>query len=223
MAGQKTRSGESGGGLPRLPPGRHGLSREFVVENQKQRIAAGVIAVVAGEGYAATTVSKIVAAAGLSRRTFYNYHSDKEEAFLGAYAEVTDFLLAAMAEAGGSAKGGWAAGVGAQLEALLGCFAANPDLVRFCLVAPPAAGGRVAAAYRSFLERLLEALLGERPGRARKPPPATGYTLIGGLAALIVTASESGGPKALTALLPEATELVLTPYLGREAAVRAAV
>lgn len=222
MAG-KTRSGESGGGLPRLPPGRHGLSREFVVENQRQRIAAGVIRVVATEGYGGTTVSKIVAAAGLSRRTFYNYHQDKEEAFLGAYAEVTGFLIAAAAEAGEATPGGWAARVRAELETLLASFAANPDLVRFCLIAPPAAGGDMAAAHRAFLERLLGTLMEGRPASARTPPPAAAYALVGGLAALIVGAVEGGGPASPAELLPEATELVLTPYLGREAAVKAAV
>ena len=38
------------GGLGRLPPGRHGLSREFVTENQRNRLTAGMIAAVAEHG-----------------------------------------------------------------------------------------------------------------------------------------------------------------------------
>jgi hypothetical protein len=67
---------EQRAGLPRLPPGRHGLPREFVVENQRQRIAAGMIEVVVERGYLATTVTQVVAAAGVSRRTFYNYYAE---------------------------------------------------------------------------------------------------------------------------------------------------
>jgi AcrR family transcriptional regulator len=207
-------------GLPRLPPGRHGLSREFVVQNQRDRIAAGMIEVVVARGYAAATVTQVVAAAGVSRRTFYNYYSDKDQVFHDVYRQVTDFLCEAMADAGEAEKGGWAVRVRAKLAALLGCFVANPDLARFCLVAPPAAGGDVAAAYRHFLERLLALLREGRPKRTRQPPPASEYGLVGGMVALIVAALEANGAEGLAGLLPEVTELVLTPYMGREEAAR---
>jgi AcrR family transcriptional regulator len=209
-------------GLPRLPPGRHGLAREFVVKNQRDRIAAGMIQVVVERGYGAATVSQVVTAAGLSRRTFYNYYGDKEEAFFDVYRQVTDFLCEATAAAGEGAKGGWAARVRAELTALLECFSANPSLVRFCLVAPPAAGGAVAAAYRDFLERLLAILREGRPKRARQPTPAAEYGLVGGLAALVVEAVEKDGAEGLERLLPEVLELVLAPYLGRAEAAKAA-
>jgi AcrR family transcriptional regulator len=212
--------GDGGAGLPRLPPGRHGLPREFVVENQRRRIAAGMIAVVVEKGYTAASVTQVVVAAGVSRRTFYNYYSDKAEAFFDVFGQVTDFLCEAMVEAG-EAERGWAAGVRAELDALFDCFATNTDLARFCLLAPPAAGGEVAAAYRAFLEHLLEILTDGRPKSARRPSPAAAYGVVGGLAALIVGALEDGGAEAVGALGPEATQLVLTPYLGREAAARA--
>jgi AcrR family transcriptional regulator len=219
VAGRK-KEAERQKGLPRLPPGRHGLSREFVLENQRGRIAAGMIEVVVARGYVATTVSQVVAAAGLGRRTFYNLYSDKAEAFFDVYGQVTDFLAAAMIEAGAAEKGGWAATVRAELAALLDCLATNPDLVRFTLEAPQAAGGEVAAAYRSFLERLLLVIGEGRPKRAKRPPPAAEYGAIGGLTGLVVAAADAG-PEAIMGLLPEVTELVLTPYLGREAAAAA--
>jgi AcrR family transcriptional regulator len=207
-------------GLPRLPPGRHGLPRELVAENQRQRIAAGMIAVVVERGYLATTVTQVVAAAGVSRRTFYNYYSDKQEAFFDVYHQVSDFLLEAMTKAEPGARGGWPAKVRARLAALLDGFAANPDLARFSLGAPPAAGGEVAATYRELLVRLVEVLGEGRPKRTRAVGPAAEYGLAGGLAALILgTIAEDGG-KGLPALLPEITELALTPYLGREEAAR---
>jgi AcrR family transcriptional regulator len=213
--------GEKETGLPRLPPGRHGLPREFVVKNQRDRISSGMIRVVVDRGFQDASVTQIVTAAGVSRRTFYNYYSDKTEAFFEVYAEVTDFLCTAMREAGEGQRG-WPARVRAEIDTLLGALAANPDLVRFCLVAPPAAGGEVAAAYREFLQRLLAVLVEGRPARARKPAPAAEYGLVGGLAGLLVAVAERGGAKALSTLGPDAVELVLTPYLGRQAAARAA-
>jgi AcrR family transcriptional regulator len=220
VSGSRSRADE-GEGLPRLPPGRHGLSREFVVKNQRDRITAGMIQVVVERGYQAATVSQIVVAAGISRRTFYNYYPDKKTAFFDVYGQVTDFLCEAMAETGEGGRG-WPGRVRAGLEGLLETYAANPDLVRFTLLAPPAAGGEVAAAYREFLGRLLEVIAEGRPKRTRKPGPAAEYGIVGGLAGLLGAAVEEGGSEALIALLPEAVELVLTPYLGREAAAQAA-
>jgi AcrR family transcriptional regulator len=180
-----------------------------------------MIRVVVERGYHDASVTQVVAAAGVSRRTFYNHYSDKAEAFFEVYREVSDFLCAAMREAGEGERG-WAAGVVARIDILLETLAANPDLVRFCFAAPPVAGGEAAAAYREFLVGLLAVLVEGRPQRTRKPAPAAEYGLIGGLAGLLVDAAEEGGSEALAALRAELIELVLTPYLGREAAARAA-
>jgi AcrR family transcriptional regulator len=180
-----------------------------------------MIEVVVARGYVATTVSQVVSAAGLSRRTFYNYYPDKAAAFFDVYGQVADFLIETTAEAGRSTRGGWAGAVAAKISALLESLAANPDLVRFTLVAPQAAGGDVAVAYRSFLKRLLEVIAEGRPKRAKHPPPAAEYGLVGGLAALVAQSHEEGGAEAILALAPEVIELVLTPYLGRDAAARA--
>jgi len=208
--------------MPRLPPGRHGLPPEFVVDNQRGRIAAGVIAVVVEGGYAQATVTQFIGAAGVSRPTFYKYYPNKAEAFFDVYRQVTDFVCQTMAETGGEGRSGWAARVRERLAALLGIYQANHDLVRFTLIAPQAAGGDAAAAYREFLERLLELIREGVPKSAKRPVPAAEYGLIGGLAGLLVSAVESRRAQDLEALLPEITEVVLTPYLGREAAVKAA-
>jgi AcrR family transcriptional regulator len=212
---------EGSRGLPRLPPGRHGLSREFVVENQRQRLAAGMIQAVAKRGYNSATVSDIAAASGVSRRSFYGYFDSKEECFSDTYAMVADFLFGVMAEAGESERG-WPARVRAELTAMLEVFAANPDLASFSLIAPSAAGGTVAERYRDFLGRLV-AVLGEgRPQNARRPSEAAEHGLVGGLAGLVVEQVKAGQGKNLSALLPDLLELVLTPYLGRAKAVKEA-
>jgi AcrR family transcriptional regulator len=210
-----------GGGLPRLPPGRHGLPREFVVENQRQRIAAGMIQVVAERGYHETSVSQIAAASGVSRRTFYGYFKSKEDCFFDTYEMVADFLLSRMEEAA-VAERGWPAAVRAKLRAMLEVYSANPDLVRFSLIAPNAAGPPLADRYRDFLERLLSDLGKRRPRNSRRPGDAAEHGLVGGLAALIVDKVEAGEGERLPDLLPDLTELALTPYLGRDKAVAAA-
>jgi AcrR family transcriptional regulator len=218
---ERTSAGEAGG-LPRLPPGRHGLPPEFVAENQRGRISAGMIAATVECGYHDASVARVVAAGGLSRATFYRFYTDKHDAFAAVYAEVTGVLLGAMADARDAERGGWAAKVRAQLGALLACFEANPDLARFCLLVPPRAGGEIAAGFRDFLPMLVGQLIEGRPKRTRRPPPVTVYFLGGGLAALICGAVDEGGAEALPPLLPDLVGWVLAPYLGREAAAAAA-
>ncbi|MBS1885798.1 MAG: TetR/AcrR family transcriptional regulator [Actinobacteria bacterium] len=203
--------------LPRLPPGRHGLPREFVIENQRQRIAAGMIAAISAQGYHEATISDIAAAAGLSRRTFYGYFKTKEECFADTYDMVGAFLLEAIGDAGAGERA-WGGRVRARLAALLDAFAANPDLARFELGVPPAAGGEIAARGHAFLDRLLAALVEGRPKSARQASPATKQSLAGGLAALVLAKVEAGEGEQLGALLPDLVELVLTSYLGRERA-----
>lgn len=206
-------------GLQQLPPGRHGLPREFVTKNQRDRLAAGIIATVAESGYHEATITQIAAAAGVSRRTFYSYFSSKEECFSDAYQLLADHLAAAMGEAGEAEKR-WPARVRAQLAALLDSLAANPDLVRFAFVAAPAAGGEFTKRYRALLERLVGVVISEHPtAKGRQPSRGTEYAMAGGLAALLVARVNAGEGEQLPELLPELLELVLAPYIGRERAV----
>jgi AcrR family transcriptional regulator len=209
------------GGLHRLPPGRHGLKRDFVAANQRDRITAGMIAAVAARGYHETKISDIVRAAGLSRRTFYVYFASKEECFVATYDLIAEHLLE-LAEAAAAEQEGWPRCVRAALAAALEGFAANPDLARFILIAPPRAGEKIAEHYRRWAERTLAQLTTGIPETVAHPSDNVQNALIGGMAGLIVRRVEAGEGERLAELLPDLTELFLTPYLGREEAARLA-
>ena len=115
------RQGYSRHTLPRereshqLPPGRHGLSRTFVAENQRERILAPVADVVSAASYADMTVEGIIVTAGISRRTFYEHFKNKDDAFLAAYDEAAGQLLTAVRAAYESREGSpseWGQGSG---------------------------------------------------------------------------------------------------------------
>src|SRR5688572_25236353 len=76
-----------------LPPGRHGLPRAFVVQNQRERILAAVGDVVSVAGYRDMSVEDVIVTAGISRRTFYEHFKNKQDAFLAAYDAVLVQLL----------------------------------------------------------------------------------------------------------------------------------
>lgn len=209
--------------LARLPPGRHGLPREFVTRNQRDRLAAGTIAVVAEHGLNEATITQICAAAGVSRRTFYTYFASKEECYLAGYETVVEHLKLAADDAAADAED-WPARVKLKLGALLEFFAVNPDLARFVLVAPQRAGEEIAARYRSALAGTVAYLCEGRPPEQGGGGPSgpVAASLIGGMVALVVRKVEAGEGEQLPDLLPDLVELFLTPYVGRAAALRVA-
>ena len=216
-----------GDGLPGAPapsPGRHGLPRDFVVQNQRDRLAAGIIAAVSEFGYHETTITQIAAAAGVSRRTFYSYFNSKEECFFATFDQIgADHLCDAAREAAAGRASGRLRSA-AKIAAALEVFSTNPQLARFTLAAPPRAGGEVTAHYRRALDGALAELTEGLPGgaEAQGPSPAVQQSLIGGAVSLIVQKLEAGEGERIRDLLPDLVELFLAPFIGRAAAVRAA-
>jgi AcrR family transcriptional regulator len=211
---------ELAAGKLRLPPGRHGLSRDFVAENQRERLLNGVVEAVAEHGFNETTIGKITDAAKISRRTFYEYFASKEDCFLAAYemidAHVRGSMLAASAP-----SGPWPEQVRARLAALLDVLSRDLAVARFFLVEPLAAGGEIAARYRDSMQLLAEAI---RPqsSLSEMDVEVRDQALMGGIATLITRRLNAGEAGDLGELLPDLTELALAPYLGRDEARRIA-
>jgi AcrR family transcriptional regulator len=60
---------------------------------QRERLLGGVIDVTNRRGYAAATVAAVIAEGGVSRPTFYEYFSDRDDCFRRAIEDVQDELL----------------------------------------------------------------------------------------------------------------------------------
>src|ERR1700709_826093 len=76
--------------MERLPRGRHGLSPEFVAQNQRQRLIAGLTEALYQVGYQKTTVSLIGERASVSKSDFYKHFQSKDECFFAAYEEAIE-------------------------------------------------------------------------------------------------------------------------------------
>jgi len=203
-----------------LPAGRHGLPRQFVVENQRHRILAAVADVCSGAGYAAMSVEDIVVASGVSRRTFYDNYRGKQDVFLAAYDEVAQQLLAKVSAAYGSADGPIDR-AREGLRALLDFIAAEPAFADMCIVealaAGPAAIERRNGIMRALATMIDEAAAAELP-KSRRPGPVVAETLVGGIYEVIYARVVSGRYEELPALLPELIFALLLPYVGTEQA-----
>jgi AcrR family transcriptional regulator len=207
-------------GKTRLPPGRHGLPRAFVAENQRERLLNGVVEAVAKHGYNATTIGKITEAAKISRRTFYEYFPGKQECFLSAYAMVDDHVRGSMLAAADPAAP-WPEQVRAKLAALLEVLSRDAAVARFYLVEPLAAGGEIAARYRDAMQMLAETIRPQSP-LSEMDVEVRDQVLMGGIATLISRRLKAGEVARLNELLPDLVELALAPYLGRDEARRVA-
>lgn len=88
----------------RLPRGATSLPKAVVELEQKRRIVLGTAKAVSKKGYAEATVADIIAAAGVSRATFYELFRDKEECFLFGFKTLSarhmDAVEQAMQEEG---------------------------------------------------------------------------------------------------------------------------
>jgi AcrR family transcriptional regulator len=210
MAERARAADESLSGKDRLPAGRHGLPRELVAENQRERLLNGVVEAVAEDGYNATTIGAITAAAGISRRTFYEHFKDKEGCFLAAYEMIDTHVRGSMLTAAERSAAG-PERVRASLTALLDVLARDLAVARFYLVEPLAAGGEIAARYRDAMALLAQTL---RPqgGPAGMDLGVRDQVLMGGIATLITRRLEAGEPDRLPELLPDLVALALRPY-----------
>jgi AcrR family transcriptional regulator len=201
-----------------LPSGRHGLPRDFVISNQRERILGGVMAAVAANGYGATRVEDVIALAGVSRRTFYDHFSNKEQAFLAAYDFVVEQLRIGVA--GAYASGGnWASKVRRGLGAFLNQLAGEPELAHVCIVEAVAAGPKA-------LERRMVAMADFRlfltPPTPEHPPVivsgVTAETVVGGVYEVIYSRVVTHRTAELPDLLPALLYSVLLPFVGTEVA-----
>jgi len=207
--------------VERLPRGRHGLSREFVAQNQRERLLAALAECLHERGYDGTTVSMVGKRAGVSKSDFYKQFESKDACFLAAYDDsverIRELMLAACAE-----SDDWADGVFAALASLLGFLASEPAQAQLVLVEGLRAGrgvyDRYQEALQSFVPRLRDGA--PAPAGSEPPPPATDEAVVGGIASLLARRVLAGEAEKLAEFLPEIAEFALTPYLGAAEARR---
>ncbi|HET8813796.1 MAG TPA: TetR/AcrR family transcriptional regulator [Solirubrobacterales bacterium] len=203
--------------LARLPPGRHGLPREFVSHNQRERLIAGLAEAVAENGYAGTTIAHITRHAAVSRRTFYEHFNSKDECFIAAYDTVMVELRQRVDDAFGQQEE-WPRAVQAGIGAMLEFFTAEPHLARLSMVEALVAGPVVVERYDAAIQSLVPYFQAGREGRSAAVlaglSPTTEEALVGGMVSLISRRIFADRTDELESLLPDLVEFTLTPYLG---------
>jgi len=211
--------------LARLPPGRHGLPREFVARNQRERLIAGLAEAVAENGYSGTTIAHITRHAAVSRRTFYEHFNSKDECFIAAYDTVMTELNRRVGEAFEQQEE-WPQAIRAGLAAMLEFLTSEPHLARLSMVEALVAGPVVVERYDAAIQSLVPYFEAGREGRSDEVlaglSSTTEEALVGGIVSLISRRIFADRTEELEALLPDLVEFALTPYLGSAEAAKVA-
>lgn len=205
-------SGSSG----RLPSGRHGLSPEYVVAHQRERLLSAVRDSCATRGYAATTIAHVVREARVSPRTFYRHFAGKEECFLAAYSDCLEELERRVTQAMAQEESReWPEQIGAGLRVLLDDLAVHPSLARTVFVDVLSAGPSALATRERALARARRLLA--IPAGA---PPEAAEAAVGGIAETIYYVVLNGDSGDLPAMWGEFLYCLLVGLIGHERAWR---
>jgi len=203
--------------MERLPRGRHGLSPEFVAQNQRERLIAGLTQALYEVGYQKTTVSLIGQRASVSKSDFYKHFGSKDDCFFAAYEAAIERIREQVLEAcARHEQREWSPRMRDGIASLLTLLASEPALASISLVEGLRAGRGVYDRYQAAVESFVPYL---RDGAPAAPdgaavPAATDEAVVGGIASLLGRRVLAGEAERIDELLPDVLEFALTPYLG---------
>ena len=161
---------------------------------QRDRIVASLTVNVGRRGYADTSVSRIIASAGVSRPTFYEYFSDKEDCFLAALSATQERLGKSVEQRIQAGPPQYA--IQSTLAAIVEFACAQPDEALLLTSRAMGAGGNaldLRDAGIADLERLIEAAHSRVPA-AVAIPDLSSQIAIGGLYRLLAPRLRRGEP-----------------------------
>jgi AcrR family transcriptional regulator len=193
---------------PRLPRGRHALSRAEVERVHRGRLLSAMAAAMTEKGYAGTSVEDVLKRARVSRQSFYRLFSSKLDCFMAAFDQASDLMRDRLAEA---AQGGddpadrFERAIAVYLDGL----ASEPGYARLFLVEVFAAGPE-AVERRSAVQRDLAAALADLLGATGEPARFACQVVVAAVGTMVTPAVAAGDMEALRAVGPPIVDHVRT-------------
>jgi AcrR family transcriptional regulator len=202
----------SGTPLPsRLPPGRHGIPANLVVEHQRRRLIAAMAEALAEHGYAGVTTTHVSERAGVSTSTFYRHFGNLWDCVLAAYVAGADRLCEEI-DAACAARDPRSAPLQVGIDAALAFLAAEPPLAQLLCAQAPREAIAVTAARRLLVSRLAAMLRRDRADEHAPPqPPGLDERLIDATLAFVCTRICDGKTTRLADLGPELAAILDRP------------
>jgi AcrR family transcriptional regulator len=190
------------------------MTREQVVQIQRVRMLRAIAEAMAEHGYAATTVADVVKRAGVSRETFYQQFSSKQECFLAAYELATSRVLSILereARSGGTPLERFDRAIGAYLDELGG----EPAFARLFMIEVYSAGEQVLT-HRADVQRRFAKLVIDGLGAGGRAERFACEVLVAAVTTLVTARLASGDDEGIPALREPLVELVAQALARRD-------
>jgi AcrR family transcriptional regulator/DNA-binding MarR family transcriptional regulator len=185
---------------------------------QRARLIGAAVPVVDEIGWSAVTVAQIATRARVSRRTFYDLFSDRDDCLLAmlddAVARIEDEVSLAVA------RGAWSARVRRGLWTILSFLDREPVLARVCVVEALRGGQRVLERREEIFASLARILEEGREESPRETSILTAEGLVGAAFTIVQARLLRAEREPLTGLVGELMGMIVLPYLGPAAARR---
>ncbi len=204
----------------KFPAGVRKLPSDLVKAVQRERLVFAMLMAAAELGYRETNVQDVIERAGVSRPTFYEHFTNKEDCFLAAFDTSAARLREKVDTA--AARGGdiWRDRLRCSLEALLQFAIAEPETARTLIVEARAASADAVMRRVGLLEHFAACLNEEvrqlHPDGNHSAVTAAG--VVGGVEALLYSRLCKNDVDGLEDLLPSLMYFAVLPYEGHEVA-----
>jgi AcrR family transcriptional regulator len=175
-------------------------TREEARDTQHRRLLLAMAQLVGKNGYAGTSIAQVIERASVSRKTFYEFFTDKQACFLEAYAELTGLLVDALVTEGQRSRD--AGRTHAQLRRYLEALSKDPLVARAFIVEVLSSGPEGLAAREVVNRRFADLVFGHT-----SEDPVVRKAVIGGVND-VVTGAILAGQEDFLPLLPKLTRFV---------------
>ncbi|TMK98977.1 MAG: TetR/AcrR family transcriptional regulator [Actinobacteria bacterium] len=205
----------------RLPTGAHGLAREDVERDQRERLRRALIELIAERGYESVRIADLTKLAHVSRPTFYALYKDKEELMLSAYEDIArrtaDTALKAY-----EVQGSLQDRMKVSMQAFCDLAASDPDAMSLFLFGAFGAGPKALQQRARSLEAFEQSAEMTRDSLAAAfAAGLTTKVIFGGIREVAAARLRAGRASELPGLAPELTQwascypLMLPSSLGK--------
>jgi AcrR family transcriptional regulator len=191
-----------------VPRGRHAPPLEVRLNLQRQRLFEAAAKVFSTVGYAEASAESISREAGMSKATFYEHFSNKEECILALVEAAGQASRMAVAAAANEAEEDFQAKVHARVSAFLRGLALFPEMARVVMVDVIGVGPDGAAKRDEMLQAFGDFLVEENLqahesyGAPRFASPDDAYAIVGAIMELASRQLRTGQPERMTDLEP---------------------
>ncbi len=210
------------GGLQGTASVRRDRSRDgrlHVSRAQRARILGAAVELLAEDGYWGLSVDRIVRRVQVSRRTFYDLFSDRDDCLVAAFDGALDDIAAVVVPAY-LGEQSWRAQIRVALAALLDFLDREPQLGALAVMEPSRAGPWICQRRAHVLELVRTAVdRGRLEAKSTQEPlPLAADCVVGGVFSILQTRMSEGRGASTQELLNPLMANIVLPYMGASVA-----